>query len=195
MASHTPASATRTPLLHWPPPAPNRAPPRVTRCASGCGRRGGYQGGEQRSVQLQTPKPSFEAMTQALLQLQHWEDRVSRSGPSASNGARPGSPVPPFSPTIEQQLQAKTCRCCAKPVRPYQAKGLRETDFDLCSSCWRKTPAGRAHKNSIRKSQSRYGDLRSHCQTCVHWLISGERGRCTLDLPDRQPDCSYYVKG
>jgi hypothetical protein len=97
--------------------------------------------------------------------------------------------------TIEQQLTAKTCRCCARPVRPWQTKGVREFDFDLCAACWRKTPAGRAHKNSIRKSQSKYGDLRSNCQKCVHWLVTQERGRCTLDLPDRQPDCSYYMQG
>ena len=92
-------------------------------------------------------------------------------------------------PTVEQQLQARTCRCCAKPVRPWQSKAVREFDFDLCAGCWCKTPAGRAHRNKIRKSQSKYGGLRSNCQKCVHWL-----GRCTLDLADQQPDCSYYIE-
>ena len=90
--------------------------------------------------------------------------------------------------SIEQQMAARNCPVCGRNVRPYQSKH-RSGDYDLCAGCWRKTPAGNAHHRATRKSQSLYGDLKSNCRECVHWL----NGACSLEFPDRDPACAAYL--
>jgi len=95
--------------------------------------------------------------------------------------------------TIEQQITAKCCPICGKNVRPLQAtlagRARRTTNLDYCRKCWCKTREYRDWVNQQRQ-EARAAIRTADCRSCVHW----DNGRCSLEFPDRDPDCVAFVR-
>lgn len=91
---------------------------------------------------------------------------------------------------IEDQITASRCRGCDGPLRPWQFGAHRQhTDLDLCSACWKRTPAGRAYHSQARRERKQRTQRKASCPACIHQV----KGRCTLGFPDRDPGCVAFT--